>query len=136
MPETPKQLAIRWFEQVWNQKNEAAIDEMYSATGKSYGFPEPDSILIGPEAFKPLHRTFTGAFPDLHFALDDVIAEGDRVAIRWSVTMTHTGDHLGIPATQKPVTQHGASFLVVRDGQILEGWNEMDMNYLFKQLNP
>ena len=52
MTEANKLLLQRWFEQVWNQKSEAAIDEMFSKQGKSHGFPDADSILIGPEPFK------------------------------------------------------------------------------------
>jgi hypothetical protein len=47
-----KQLARRWFEEVWNQGRESTIDELFHADGKAYGFPEPDSILIGHEGFK------------------------------------------------------------------------------------
>ena len=66
MWEANKLFIRRWFEQVWNQKSEAAIDEMFSPQGKSHGFPEADSVLVGPEAFKAIHRNFCGAFPDLH----------------------------------------------------------------------
>jgi predicted ester cyclase len=134
MSEANKILARRWWEEVWNQKSEAAIDELFAADGKSWGFPEPDSCLIGPEAFKPLHRTFCGAFPDLRVTIEEVIAEGDRVAVRFKVEMTHLGDHLGPAATGRRVKQFGMAFLRVRDGKFVEGWNAIDMNYLYKQL--
>ena len=47
MSEANKLLLRRWFDQVWNQQSEAAIDEMFSPEGKSHGFPEPDSVLVG-----------------------------------------------------------------------------------------
>jgi steroid delta-isomerase-like uncharacterized protein len=134
MSEANKQLARRWFEEVWNQKNEAAIDSMYSPECQNHGFPNPDSVLHGPEAFKVVHRNFCGAFPDLHVTVEDVIAEGDRVAIRWSVEMTHLGDHLGFPVTGKRGRLSGSSFTVIRDGQIQEGWNQMDILHLYQQL--
>jgi steroid delta-isomerase-like uncharacterized protein len=129
-----RKLAVRWFDEVWNQKSEAAIDALFSPQGRACGFPEPDSVVIGPEAFKRLHRDFCGAFPDLHITLDDVIAEGDRVAVRWHVDATHQGDHLGFPATGKKATLTGSSFLVLRHGQIADGWNQMDMAGLFRRL--
>jgi predicted ester cyclase len=134
MSEANKLLSKRWFEQVWNQKNEAAIDEMFSKQGKSHGFPEPDSVLIGPEGFKAVHRTFVGAFPDLHIDLEDIITEGDRVAVRWRVSMTHLGDHLGFAATGKKGTLDGSSFLIVKDNQVMEGWNQMDLGALMQRL--
>ena len=135
MSEANKLLVRRWFEQVWNQKSEAAIDEMFDPKGKSHGFPDPDSVLLGPEAFKAVHRTFCGAFPDLHVDIEDVITEGDRVAVRWRVAMTHSGgDQLGFPATGKKGTLGGSSFLIVKNNQIMEGWNQMDLQALMQKL--
>jgi predicted ester cyclase len=132
--EANRQLTQRWYEEVWNQKNSATIDEMFSPNGKSHGFPEPDSVLIGPDHFKTLHSTFCGAFPDLHFTLDDIICEGNRVAVRWTTTMTHLGDHLGFPPSQKRASLSGSSFLIFENGVIVEGWNFMEMNGLIASL--
>ncbi|MBB5339970.1 ester cyclase [Tunturiibacter gelidoferens] len=129
-----KALAQRWFEEVWNQGKESTIDELFHPQGKGYGFPEPHSILIGPEAFKAIHRQFHSAFGDIHITIDDLVAEGDRVAIRWTATMKHTGDGLGFPATGKTATLPGASFITCRDGIMTEGWNSMDMTKLTLQL--
>ena len=134
MSEENKQLARRWFEEVWNQRSEAAIDRMFHPEGRSHGLPDPGSVLVGPEGFKNLHRNFVGAFPDIHVIIEDLIAEGDRVAIRWSAKMTHRGDHLGFPATGKSATLEGASFVVMKDGKIYEGWNQMEMQRLLQSL--
>ncbi len=67
MSEANKLLLRRWFEQVWNQKSEAAIDEMFSKHGKSHGFPEPDSVLVGPEGSRP--STAPSLAPFLIFTL-------------------------------------------------------------------
>jgi steroid delta-isomerase-like uncharacterized protein len=134
MSEANKLLLRRWFEQVWNQKSEAAIDEMFSPQGKSHGFPETDSILVGAEAFKPVHRTFCGAFPDVHVDVEEIVAEGDRVAVRWRVSMTHLGDHLGFPASGKKVTMPGSTFTIVKGNQIVEGWNYMNLQALMQKL--
>ena len=61
MSDANKLLLRRWFEQVWNQKSEAAIDEMFHPQGKSHGFPDADTVLVGPEPFKAVHRTFCPA---------------------------------------------------------------------------
>lgn len=134
MSEANKQLMRRWFEEVWNDQRESAIDEMLHEDGKSHGLPDPDSVLEGPEGFKAVQRVFTGAFPDLHVVIEDMVAEGDYVATRWSVTMTHLGDHLGFAATGKAARLNGSSFDLIRDGKISEGWNHMDMGALMQEL--
>jgi steroid delta-isomerase-like uncharacterized protein len=134
MSEANKQLVRRWFEEVWNQKSESTIDAILDPDRKAHGLPQEDSILIGPEDFKTIHRSFCGAFPDLHVTLEDVIAEDDRVAARWKMTGTHLGDHLGIVATGKKVSLSGSTFVIVRDGKFHDGWNHMDMGGLFARL--
>jgi len=134
MSEANKDLARRWFEEVWNQHSEAAIDAMFSAEGKCYGFPDPDSILIGPEAFKQVHRNFCRAFPDQHVTVEDVISEGDRVAVRFRASMTHLGEGVGIPATGRKASITGASFMVIQNGQITEGRNQISILDLMQQL--
>jgi steroid delta-isomerase-like uncharacterized protein len=135
MSEANKLLVARWFEEVWNQKSEAAIEEMFCSEGRAHGFPDPESVLAGPDAFKAVHRRFCGAFPDLHVEIQDMVAEGDRIAVRWKVTMTHLGDDLGFPASGKSGVLHGSSFLIVKGDQILDGWNQMDLQALFQKLN-
>jgi steroid delta-isomerase-like uncharacterized protein len=134
MSEANKQLVWRWFEEVWNKQREEAIDEMFAPAGKAYGFPQPDSVLIGPENFKTIHRNFLGAFPDVQITRRDIICEGDRAAITWTATMTHLGDALGFPPSLQRVSLEGCSVLVVRDGQIHEGRNYMELQGLIQRL--
>ena len=135
MSESPnKALARRWFEEVWNQGSESAIDELFHPQGKAHGFPEPDSILIGPEGFKAVHRQFHNAFTNIHVHIDDLIAEGDRVAIRWTCTAIHNGDGLGFPATGKKATLPGSSFITCRDGKLSDAHNFMDLTKMTLQL--
>ncbi len=134
MSDANRQLTQRWYDEVWNQQKTSTIDEMFAPEGKSYGFPEPNSVLVGPANFKMIHARFCGAFPDLHIALDDIICEGNRVAVRWTSTMTHLGDHLGFPASQKKAALSGSSFLNFENGMIVEGWNFMEMHTLMQSL--
>jgi len=129
-----RELVHHWFEEVWNKQSEDAIDEMFAPGGKSYGFPEASSILIGPDKFKEIHRFFIGAFPDIHVTVLDTICEGDRVAVTWVAGMTHLGDSLGFAPTLQKVSLEGCSVLVVRDGQIHEGKNYMEMEALINRL--
>ncbi len=91
-------------------------------------------MLVGPEGFKAVHRTFCGAFPDVHVDVEEIVTEGDRVAVRWRVSMTHLGDHFGFPASGKKETLVGSTFVIVEGNQITEGWNYMDIQALMQKL--
>jgi len=134
MSEANKEVLRNWFERVWNQQSTAAIDELYVSDGRAHGFPQADSVLIGPDEFKTIHRNFCETFRDVHVTVDDVIAEGDKVAARWTAKMTHLGDSLGIKATNRKVTLTGSTIVTIKDGMISEGWNFMDMGGMIAKL--
>jgi predicted ester cyclase len=134
MSSTNRELVHRWFEEVWNKQSEDAIDEMFAPGGKAYGFPTADSVLIGPDKFKEIHRFFLGAFPDIHITVQDIICEGDRVAVTWVANMTHLGDSLGFAPTLKKVSLEGCSVLIVRNGQIQDGRNYMELEGMINRL--
>ena len=87
----------------------------------------PATRRIGPEGFRPDYDRLRGAFPDIRFTIEEIISERDIVALRWTARMTHRGDHLGMPATNKPLTVTGMGFARVRDGKVVEAWNNWDM---------
>jgi len=126
-----KALVRRWFEEVWNKGRADAIGEMLMPDAAVHGLGVPAK---GPEGFKPFHAAFRDAYPDVHVVLDDVIAEGDLVAARWTAKATHRGAGLGFPATGRPVTITGMVFIRVRDGKIVEGWNNFDQLGMLQQL--
>jgi len=134
MSEENKQLVRRWFEEVWNQGRVDAIDEMFAADGLAYGLTENPSEALGPSSFRDLHTTLRGAFPDMIITVDDMIAEGDKVAARCSVRGRHQGDHLGIAATDTPVDFTGIAIVRISDGKIVEAWNNFDFMRMNKQI--
>jgi predicted ester cyclase len=129
-----RELVRRWFEEVWNKQREEAIDEMFAPEGRAHGFPEPDSVLVGPENFKKIHRAFLATFPDVQIVVNEILCEGDRVAVTWTASMTHLGDGLGFAPTLKKASLNGCSVLVIRDSQILDGWNYMELQGLVQRL--
>ena len=134
MSEENKKLVRRWFKEVWDEGRLSAIPEMFHQTGIAHGFPDPDSVVTSPEEFAKHCKNFREVFPDVQVAVDDLVAEGNKLAIRWPASMTHTGDGLGFPATSKKVRVEGSSFLICGNGQILEGWNYMDLTRMRLQL--
>jgi steroid delta-isomerase-like uncharacterized protein len=134
MSDANKQLVQRWFDEVWNQGNAATIHELYPPEGKAFGFPNPTSTLTGPSAFAAAHRDFNDAFSNIHVVLDELIAEDDKVAVRWTATLTHTGDNLGFAATGRTVTLPGSTFVHIRNGKITDGWNHLDFTLVLQDL--
>ena len=77
---------------------------------------------------------FYGAFPDLRVTVEDMVAEGDEVATRWSFRGTHQGELMGIPATGKQVEASGITIHRVSGGKIVEGWTILDNLGMMRQL--
>ena len=130
-----KTVMHRWFEEVWNKGREEAIDEMFAEDGVAHGLVgENGEELRGPADFKPFFRKFREAFPDIQVAVEDCICEGDRAAARCRVRATHRGESLGVAATNNPVEFAGMCIIRVRDGRIVEAWNNFDFASLNQQI--
>ena len=122
----------RWFEEVWNNQREAAIDEMFAEDGIGYGLGDED--IVGPEAFKVFHRAFVSAYPDLKVVVEDTVAEGDKIAARCRVTGKHDGHGIGLSPTNREVEFTGMVIVRVKDGKIVEAWNEFNFMKMYTQL--
>jgi steroid delta-isomerase-like uncharacterized protein len=123
-------LVRRFFEEVWNQGSEAAIDAYIAADAVG----NDPSFGAGREAFRAQWRKWRAAFPNIHFAVEDVIAEGDTVVTRWTLTGTHRGDFMGVPPTGRRVSVTGMSLDHLADGQITSGFDAWDALGLRHQL--
>ncbi len=135
MSEENKALFRRWFEEVWNQGRAEAIEEMFDEEGVAHGLAgESGAELRGPTQFREFHRSFRDAFPDLRVTVEDVIAEGDKVAGRCSARATHRSASLGFAATNRAVDFGGMCIVRVRDGKIVEAWNTFDFLAMYQQL--
>lgn len=94
----------------------------------------PASQGSGFEEWMQVVQAVFHAFPDLHYAVHDVVAAGDQVAVRWTATGTHRGEFEGVPATGKQVTMAGMSLCRMEDSQIHEMWNVWDSLGLMQQI--
>jgi len=125
----------RRFVKEWNRGKATAmtiIDEM-CATNIVYHGASGEEIH-GLKGFKQSMSDFYRAFPDSHFTIDDMIVEGDKVAVRWKMTCTHKGEFGGISPTNKKVTMWGIYIDRVADGKFVEGWERFDTLGLMQQL--
>ncbi len=125
----------RWFEELWNKKNTAIIYELMSPNGVAVGQDMPGVEIRGPKAFEEFFNRLHGAFPDMKIKLEDIFGAGDKVVIRWSATMTHTGDTLGMAASHRPVKVGGISIAQYENGKIIRGWDHWDQLSMMQQIS-
>ena len=125
-----KELARRFFQEVWNAGDEGGIDRYIAADAAG----NDPTFGAGREAFRSQWRKWRAAFPDLHFAVEDLVAEGDKVVTRWTLTGTHQGEFLGIAPTGRRVSVAGMSLDRIANGQIAEGFDAWDELGLHRQL--
>jgi predicted ester cyclase len=121
-----KALVRRFFEEAWIRGNVAAIDEVMATNYVEH--PLPSGLPPGPEGLKQLIVAYRTAFPDLKIILDDIFAEGEMVAFRWSARGTHLGNWLGIPPTGNHVTGTGITIFRIAGGKVVESWTSIDMS--------
>jgi len=129
--ETNKTLVRRFYEDLFNQRNLALVDELCST---NHVFHNPPTTLRGREEFKQLLSLYITAFPDARFTVEDEIADGDRVASRYTFRGTHRGELLGIPPTGKQVTVTEIIINRIVNGKTEEGWLNFDALGMMQQL--
>ena len=132
--ETERNKAVirRFVEEVQNQKNWDAFDELNSSD--FVNLSAPPGVPNDKEGGKMFLGAFINAFPDSYVTIEDMIAEGDRVVTKKTFTGTHTGEFSGIPPTGNRVSIQYVDIMRVRDGQIVEHWLSMDQLSFMQQL--
>jgi steroid delta-isomerase-like uncharacterized protein len=127
-----KALARRWFAEVMNQGNEDVIDEITAPN-----FVDHDPLPGTSPDRDGLHdfvKQVRSAFPDLDAEIDDILVEGDRLAVRSTIRGTHEGDFMGIAATGKKVEVANYDFVRIENDQAVEHWGTIDSAALMEQL--
>ncbi len=120
----------RGFEAV-NQKNLAVFDELLDP---DVVFHNGSTTMQGLEAYKQFLSMYITAFPDLHFTVEDMIAEGDRVVARCTTSGTHQGTLMGIPPTGKYMKMTLIFIDRIVNGKGVEQWSNGDDLGLMQQL--
>ena len=127
-----RELVRTFNEEVWGKGRVELIDQLFAADFVDHytapgGPPGRDGIKYDVERIR-------AAFPDLEIKTEDIVCEGDKAALRWSGRGTYQGGFPGIPATGRPVTMSGMHFYRIREGRIVERWEEFDGTGVMRQL--
>ena len=130
--EDNKALVRHFYDEVFNNKNMAGVDAFVAPNIIDHSLPPgaPGEI----EGVRQNITMFLTAFPDLNLTLEDIIAEGDKVVVRWTMRGTHQGASLGMPPTGKQFTLPGISLVRLDGGMAAETWVSFDQLVMLQQL--
>jgi len=132
MSEQNKALVRRFLDQVYNNARPEVIDELIADDYIDHSAP-PDQAP-GPAGTRQIYDVFRTAFPDLRVEIHDLVAEGDLVVVRTTMTGTSRGPLMGAQPTGKPVQIASIMIVRLRDGRFVERWEQMDHLGLMLQL--
>lgn len=127
-----KALVRRFYEEVYVDWNMAMVDEVVSPRFTSHDWPEHGPT--GPLAFRDYYAAIRSAVPDARYEVDDLIAEGDKVVVRWRLLGTHEGDFGGIAASGKAITLKGIAIYRLDAGMLMERWVVSDLHGLLEEI--
>src|SRR5215204_6706150 len=117
--EANKRTVRRIYNELWNERKLEVADEVVAAGGTNYGtglLPQP----FGPEEMKGTVRMVSAAFPDNRHDVEEMIAEGDKVVVRCTLTGTHEGEFMGIPPTGRSIEVTEIHVYRLEDGKAVE----------------
>jgi predicted ester cyclase len=126
-----KELVRRFYKEVYGDWNMALVDEVVSPRFTSHDWPPGET---GPRAFRDYYAAIRSAVPDARYEVDDLIAEGDRVVVRWRLLGTHKGAFRGLAPTGRPIVLKGIAIYRVEGGKLLERWVVSDVYGLIEEL--
>jgi steroid delta-isomerase-like uncharacterized protein len=128
-----KAIVQRLYEEVWNERKFEVIKAIISPS-HALQAPNISGSSIGPEAYKRNVLAFLAGFPDLRWTIEDTIAEKDKVVACWTISGTHKGDYMGIPATNKKVSVDGITIHNIANGKIMDSYSNWDALGMMQQL--
>lgn len=131
--EKNKFIIRHWLEEGWSKGNVAVADDLIDPNFIVHG-AGGQATLSGPDGVKQLVLTWRNGFPDGQMIIEDMFAEGDKVAIRMTWRGTHTGEFYSIAPTGKHVNVTSIGIDRIANGKIVEGWGEVDLLGLYQQL--
>jgi steroid delta-isomerase-like uncharacterized protein len=128
----PRAAVRHFFDEVWNKGKVGETDSFLAPEFVSHNTFEVR--IVGPREYGATVTAFREAFPDLHTTLEDVLVDGDRVAVRGTDRGTHRGEFMGLPATGRQVTTTWIEIFRMENGKAVEGWLESDSTGFRNQL--
>lgn len=127
-----KKLGRRFYKVVYVDWNMSMVGEVLSPQFTSHDWPEGGPT--GPQAFRDYYSAIRSAVPDARYEVDDLIAEGDRIVVRWRLLGTHQDDFRGIAPTGRAIALKGIAIYRVDSGKLMERWVVSDLHGLLEEI--
>jgi len=132
--ESLREYTFRWYDEVWNERRNGAIDHFIHNDNESHVVTFRRTGVLRKSEFKEFHRQMLVAFPDIWFTVHEVMVDGEWTAARYHLEGTHQGEVEGFPATGKKFRVTGISMLRWRRGKVVESWINYDQLGLLQQI--
>ncbi|HYP40714.1 MAG TPA: ester cyclase [Chloroflexia bacterium] len=128
-----KEVVRRWIDG-WNTRGVDAVDELFAANFTDQQLVRTLDVPLTLESFKERFRTLEKSLEHVHFEEKDMIAEGDQVLVRWTMSGIQVGPYLGLPATGRSFQVDGVNIFRIADGRIVERWSFYDVPSFLAQV--
>ncbi len=122
---TPKEVALRWFQELWNARNPAVIHELITPECKCH--LEGGQETVGPDEFAAFYANMMTSMPDVQFEIRNCLENENYASIFWKCTATCAGSEVGI---------RGTTWIHVVDGKIVEGWDCWNYGGFLQSISP
>ena len=132
--EIEESISAQWFRRVWNEREDAAIEELLAPDGVVHGLGHPITEVRGPAGFYEYRKAILGAFPDAQVEIVQMVRAAGVEAVHFHVTGTQQAEFMGVPATGRPIAFHGMGFVHLVGGKMQECWNVIDFHACLQQL--
>jgi len=133
MPIDTKAIVRRLYEDVWNKRKLDVVSALFSPSHALRDNNSPGSS-VGPEAYRGQVAMYLAAFPDLRIAVEDTVAEKDKLVTSWTISGTHKGEFMGIRPTDEKVSVEGITIHYLANGKIIDSYVSWDALGLMRQL--
>jgi predicted ester cyclase len=127
-----KELVRRFYREVYGDWNMAMVDEVVSPRFMSHDWPKDGGS--GPQVFRNYYTFIRSVVPDARYEVDDLLAEDDRVMVRWRMLGTHQGEYQGIAPTGRAITLKGVAIYRLEGGKMVERWVVSDLHDVLEQI--
>jgi len=131
MTEQERDLGRRFFEEVWNKGRREAIAEFISREAVLH---EGGSDIVGPDGFYPFFDRLSAALSEIHASVEETLADGDKICVRWSFSAKHSGEGLGVAPSGVNIHVTGITIMRVAGDKLIEGWQNWDMLGMMQQI--